>query len=350
MSSRPSHHVVHDYLLEEQTDLFFFSGPINRLNVDQFIDGVLEDAPVMAKVSLYLTTWGGDADAAYRLIRTLLRLYQRVRLLLAGPCKSAGTLIAVGAHELRFARHGELGPLDVQVTKPDELMPLSSGLDIFQALSIVNGQAFQSFEQYFLKILGSGSGNISTRTASDIATKLVVGLYTPLSAQLDPLRLGEVQRAISVAKAYGERLGLTNLKPGALDKLIEQYPSHGFVIDMQEAQDLFQEVKRFSSGEQAIYSRFDNIVRYPRVEAPFSWNVGSWVAEELAKEKQNGRSPEEAGRSTADPQAAGSPSDGAAAPDGPHDDASAAATDTAPRTPVAASGNGGGTHPTQVPS
>lgn len=213
----------------------------------------------------------------------------------------------MGSHELRFGKNGELGPLDVQLAKPDELMPLSSGLDIFQALSIVNGQAYQSFEQYFVKILGSGSGNISTRTAADIATKLVSGLYTPLSAQLDPLRLGEVQRAISVARAYGERLGLPNLKQGALDRLIEQYPSHGFVVDMQEATELFQDVRSFSPGEEQVYSCFTQLLRYPRNEAPNSWDVGRWVAEERAKDNELRKA---ASRSAPDPETDGSAGEG----------------------------------------
>ncbi len=35
----------------------------------------------------------------------------RVTLWVIGPCKSAGTLVAIGAHEIAFAPHGELGPL-----------------------------------------------------------------------------------------------------------------------------------------------------------------------------------------------------------------------------------------------
>lgn len=298
------------YLRTEQTDLYLFSGPITRQNVDPFVDRIVGTPPSSATVSVFVTTWGGDADTGYRLTRALRSRYQFVRLLLAGPCKSAGTLVAVGAHQLRFGANGELGPLDVQITKPDELMPLSSGLDIFQALSLVNGQAFQTFEQYFLQILSSGSGNISTRTASEIATKLVTGLYTPLSAQIDPLRLGEVQRAISVAKAYGERLGLTNLKPGALDKLIEQYPSHSFVIDMQEAADLFTSVTAFTDDERALSECFRHIVRYPRTQEPFHYNIGEYVAREDAKGAGDEADVKRTGGGSADSKAAEPPSSG----------------------------------------
>jgi ClpP class serine protease len=42
----------------------------------------------------------------------------------SGYCKSAGTLIALGANELAFGEHGELGPLDVQIAKRDEVLGL----------------------------------------------------------------------------------------------------------------------------------------------------------------------------------------------------------------------------------
>src|SRR5207253_8669504 len=36
----------------------------------------------------------------------------------------------------------------------------------------------------------------------------------------------EMQRAISIVRAYGERLGSPNLKANTLDALIRDYPSH----------------------------------------------------------------------------------------------------------------------------
>ena len=36
-------------------------------------------------------------------------------------CKSAGTLLLIGATSLIISDRGELGPLDVQLSKPDEI-------------------------------------------------------------------------------------------------------------------------------------------------------------------------------------------------------------------------------------
>ncbi|MBI3492251.1 MAG: hypothetical protein HY047_10790 [Acidobacteria bacterium] len=61
-------------------------------------------------VLLVLITEGGDPDPAYRLARCLQDNYRRFSLFVSGYCKSAGTLVALGAHELIVAdrRHKSL--------------------------------------------------------------------------------------------------------------------------------------------------------------------------------------------------------------------------------------------------
>jgi len=68
-----------------------------------------------------VVTNDGDADTAYRAARCLQSRYERVTVLVSGMCKSAGTLLALGAHDLVFSQYGELGPLDVQLMKADDL-------------------------------------------------------------------------------------------------------------------------------------------------------------------------------------------------------------------------------------
>lgn len=93
---------------------------------------------------------------------------------------------------------------------------------------------------------------ITTKTALEIAGKLVVGLFAPIYKQLDPMRLGEIQRAMSIALQYGARLAGDNLKEDAIEHLIADYPSHGFIIDRAEARDLFENVREPSGNEAAV--------------------------------------------------------------------------------------------------
>jgi len=98
----------------------------------------------------------------------------------------------------------ELGPLDVQIQKRDEIFQLSSGLDIMRGMSYLQEEALQAFNSYLIEING-GSG-LSTTIASDISSKLVTGLYEPLFAQIDPVKLGEMNAALQIANEYGTRL------------------------------------------------------------------------------------------------------------------------------------------------
>ncbi len=169
--------LVQGFIAKYNTDLYLFSGQITYATASEFVDAVCRKVKPKPTALLYMTTPGGDPHAAYRIIRALRAKYAKVRLAIAGPCKSAGTLIAIGAHELVMADTGELGPLDVQLSKPDELIPNSSGLDIFQALAVTTQHAYQTFEQALLSLIEDSSGSISTKTAAELARDLAVGLF-----------------------------------------------------------------------------------------------------------------------------------------------------------------------------
>ncbi|MBD1210704.1 MAG: hypothetical protein H9535_19925 [Ignavibacteria bacterium] len=241
---------------KNDSDLFLFCGEISDITADIFITE-LRNKPMKKKnCSLLLTTYGGDPDAGYRMVRTIKRYYQKFLLYVYGSCKSTGTLIALGSDQIIMSDFGEFGPLDIQLTKDDELHN-TSGLSYLQSLLSLNEQIFRSFESNFLNIKQKSVQTITTKTAAEIATKLAVGLISPISAQLDPVKFGEVQRAIKIADAYGARL-CTDRK--MVSRLIAGYPSHGFVIDYEEAVTIFPNV-RFVDQTEAILERnlLDNV-------------------------------------------------------------------------------------------
>ena len=84
--------------------------------------------------------------------------------------------------------------------------------------------------------------------------------------------MGEMERQISIAKAYGERLGLENLKAGALDRLVRDYTSHGFIIDYKEARGLFVHVSKATNEEFLLtreLHRAGTCVLFPSNETMF---------------------------------------------------------------------------------
>jgi len=106
--------------VEQDVDVVIFNGPIDRLNAQRLIH-IGQNRKRKHNVFFVLVTFGGDPDAAYIIARHLQSKYNHFALFVPELCKSAGTLIALGANELIISDYGELGPLDVQLSKKDEL-------------------------------------------------------------------------------------------------------------------------------------------------------------------------------------------------------------------------------------
>lgn len=198
-------------------DMFLYSGLLDRDGAARLIE-VTEQHRKKNNVVLVLTTNGGTADAAYKMARHLKRTYQSFILFIFGPCKSAGTLLALGADEIVMSGVGEFGPLDVQLLKRDDLFYRNSGLDIAEALRSISEHAFTLFEKQFIEMLMRSGGAISTKTASGIAREIAVGLLAPITGQIDPIQIGEVRRAVRIAKDYAARL---KANPSTIQRLVE---------------------------------------------------------------------------------------------------------------------------------
>ena len=229
---------------EMDADVILYNGPLTGHSATQFTRE-LKARRRRKNAFLLLVTYGGDASAAYRIARLLQEKYDRFMLYASGYCKSAGTIVAVGAHELIMSDYGELGPLDVQMGKRDEILGMQSGLTIMDTLTTLHQKALDACEVFFLNLSFKSHGSITLKTATDVATAMTTGLFAPLYSQIDPLVLGEAGRAMRIADSYGRRLLLKgqNITPLALEKMLNDYPSHGFVIDRLEAETLFENVR-----------------------------------------------------------------------------------------------------------
>lgn len=252
------------------SDVLIYSGDIERPYDDKLLDQLFACTGRRKNCLLILCTFGGNPDAAYRIARSLQDNYTRFSVLLAGRCKSAGTLLVVGAHEIAMTPHAELGPLDVQVGKKDELVGLDSGLTVLDALSQLENKAFTLFEDAMLKIVQSSEGRVTFKTATHIAVELSKGMVAPIMAQIDPMHVGEVSRALKIGEEYGSRLSniSLNLQEDALKLLVHGYPSHGFVIDKREATELFIHVRDASDLESALLKTLRGAVRIPQRDEP----------------------------------------------------------------------------------
>jgi hypothetical protein len=244
-------------------NLVLYSAEISNQNADNLIEVVRSIKDKKDTIVLTLATFGGDPDAAYRITRFLKRQYKKFILFVFGYCKSAGTLIAIGADEIVMSDLAELGPLDIQISREDDFRS-SSGLDLDQALDELTKRIYGTFEDCFIKTMYRGGGIISTRTAADIASAIAVGLLSPITAQIDPLRLGENARQIQIAYDYGIRLNPK--KADMISQLVSGYSSHSFVIDYQEANSLFGNVRQPQGAECILEQVLYQCVRSPTSE------------------------------------------------------------------------------------
>ncbi len=273
---------------DTERDLLVFSGAIEQDNCEVLIRDVLGHKNRRKKAVLFLCTYGGDPHAAYRMARVIRRCYSDLRILVGAECKSAGTLIALSADSLGFSDFGELGPLDTQMSKPDEVGQRASGLEVFSTLQYLTDHAFACFEQNMLTIIRRSGQNISTRLASEIASRLATGLIKPITAQLDPYRIGVAQRGLAVTKVYGRQLAnaknLHNDAEWTVNHLVTHYPTHAFVIDREEAATLFTNVDSFSSGEEMMFDLIGDSLLTP-ADPPIILNFAS-LAEEHGSEQE----------------------------------------------------------------
>lgn len=301
-------------------DVMLYNGDITRDTSEFLADKVNQRNRRRENALLILTTHGGDPHAAYRITRCLQRRYKKLILYVGGVCKSAGTIVATGAHQLVISDHGELGPLDTQMGKKDHLWEMQSGLVVQAALQRLTEHALLAFEDYFISLENRSRGQITVQTAADIAVRLTSGLFTPLAAQIDPIHLGEARRAVQITSQYGTRLARVskNPKDGAIAQLVENYPAHGFVIDREEAAGLFNQVREPSEAELALDRALGGYARRSLEDPPFADYISPEPRSEPAGQDVGEKTEEDNGQAPRPPSAAGEPSPATGSDSEPH--------------------------------
>ena len=230
--------------ISEKADIYLFNGLVSLPSFLETIKAVSGDKNT-DKCILMITTYGGDADFAYKIARWFQRFYSEFTVYPTSVCASAGTLIAIGATKLIMSPFSELGPLDAQLKIKDELGERKSGMVTKSALSTLEQSAFD-FWQYFMQQIKIRSfGNITFETCSNIATSICSTVFAEMYRQIDPDILGQNERDLAIAYEYGIRLanyGKRNITNKSIDKLVKDYPSHNFVIDAEETETLFKDI------------------------------------------------------------------------------------------------------------
>jgi hypothetical protein len=269
-------------------DVFFYNGSIETPRDLECVESVHDHAG-RKRALLFLVTNGGDPDAAYKMTRYFQEKYEHFTVVVSGKCKSAGTLIAVGAHELAFSPYGELGPLDIQLTKVDKFDQLQSGLTIQDSLNTLEARALGKFYEIVKDYMRANNGLLSFTSATKAASDFVTQLYAPVFSRIDPEEVGARARSMRIAADYGRRLSVKsqNLKPATLSVLAETYSSHSFVIDRQEAETLFLRVRSLDKNEAAVVNALGRPARFQMSDFSFQ-ALSTKPADKAQKDAKNG--------------------------------------------------------------
>lgn len=243
-------------------DVILCSGGMNHMS-DFAILKLLREMPNRrANLFLIIATFGGMPEVGYRIARYIRLFYKNKhsKLYLCIPywCMSAGSLLAIAADELIITDEGQLGPIDIQVRRREEVGEYGSGLTSLKALDALREESWNIIAATFTKL--RDEYDLSTKQAMELATNVSIGLLRPLYEQVDPQRVAENQRAVSIMSHYANRLATDNVKQGTISTMVGSYPTHDFVIDREEVRTLFNEVKAPEDQELAVLTEVNKLI------------------------------------------------------------------------------------------
>jgi len=200
------------------------------------------------EIDIFLTSLGENVHAAYQVINVLRAKCAQLQVVIPYFAKSAATLLALGADRLVMGPQSELGPLDVQMEHPTQKDVRISAIDTVEPLEYLASVA--------LGIADGVSHRIWTNIglprdeAIQFALKSAADYMSHVVSQCDPSLVSRSWCELNVAERYARELldaymlrddiGETVAK--VAHKLVWDYPSHEFVIGINEANRLRLEV------------------------------------------------------------------------------------------------------------
>lgn len=241
-------------------DVYFYSGSIDDDGFGKLAAEVAQNDGSRNSALLILVTNGGLANSAYQIARLLQESYKCFSLWCPSRCKSAGTLVALGASKLIMDPFGDLGPLDVQLVKQNEIIARKSGLLAKSSFEALADASFELYERLMIGISLKSRGNVSFKLASELSANMASTMMQPIYAQINPEIVGSENRDLDIAYQYGSRLAEIggNATPEQVYALVNGYPSHDFIIDSREAEALFKNIELPHASLYAIAAAVEN--------------------------------------------------------------------------------------------
>lgn len=239
-------------------------------------------------IDLVLDTLGGSLDSAYRIVLFLSQFSARLRVYVPRRAKSAGTLIAIGGHELYLGPFAELGPLDTQIPNPRNPTERVSALDCFQSVDFVRGFGLGTLKRGLVTLGKEMQTGIPLPNLMATAREFASSCTESLLAKVEVLDFGGWGRTLQIGERYTQRLlsrvGYDNEKAAAIAyQLVYGYTHHPFPIDLAEAVDIGLKARAMPPGLAR------HALRMVRECAGLDVAIGVWEAAKQAPVPEGGQ-------------------------------------------------------------
>lgn len=204
---------------------------------DQIYRAVTGFSDTTKPLLLILLSGGGEPGSAYLIGRLCREFSKNNKLVIVVPrhAKSAATLLACAADEIHMGSLSELGPIDPQINRMPAL-GLKNSIEHIADLVNKNPGSSEMFAKY-------------------------------LKLTVEPVQIGYYERVAESAVQYAERLlekhkSTLSSEPAIIaNKLVYGYKDHGFVIDKEEAVNVFgAETVKCNTSEYELGNTIYNIL------------------------------------------------------------------------------------------
>jgi hypothetical protein len=171
----------------------------------------------------------------------------------------------------------------IQLRQRDEITDRRSGLTTRSALEDLKSHSLELFEHFVLNIIQRAQGAVSFKLAAEISQKMSTELMSKIYEQINPDSIGQDARDLSIAKQYCDRLSSKsgNLRTGSVERLVHGYPSHDFVIDLEEAREIFVNIEMPTQSLNGLLMKHAHKMIVPRTSTPVVEFIDEAVSSEL---------------------------------------------------------------------
>jgi hypothetical protein len=194
--------------------------------------------PKDSPIALLIDSPGGFAQSAYQIATLIRHRCGEFTAVIPRYAKSAATLLTLGASNIILNTDAELGPLDVQILDYDR-EEHTSALNEVQILERLHAAGLDALDQTMMLLALRTRKKLDTILPHTL--KFVADMMRPMFEKVDVVHYTQRARELKVAEEYATKL----LKPkyskeaatSIARHLVEKYPEHEFVIDVEETND-----------------------------------------------------------------------------------------------------------------